>query len=350
MIIALGESIVAIGVGADRRHRRGRRRRGGARRRGRRRLLVALLRRRRDRRGAPADREPREGRERNAIARDSYSYLHLPMVAGIALVAVGLKKTLAHVDEPLALVAAAALLGGAAMYLLAHVAFRWRNLHTLNRQRLVCAALLVALLVVEVLVEPPSLATVGVLAAVLSAADRLRGASFRRGARARSPPAGARAHFNPFERSAFAPMRASGRLVLEDLLRRDSPPSESRQGLRPGACNPPPAPPAPSSPHSRGRARPGMNGRAPPAGRSVTRTTSSTRWPYQDPLTTCELVAAELHLLDLFDETRRHRDRAPGALPGGCSPRRAPSAPSIHRARDRARRGRPGPFRGPGSR
>ena len=25
-----------------------------------------------------------EGRERNEIARDSYSYLHLPMVAGIA--------------------------------------------------------------------------------------------------------------------------------------------------------------------------------------------------------------------------------------------------------------------------
>ncbi len=110
-----------------------------------------------------------EGRERNEMARDSYSILHLPMVAGIALVAVGLKKTLAHVDQPLGVVAAAALLGGAAMYLLAHVAFRWRNLHTLNRQRLVCAALLVALLVVEVLAKPPSLLTVGVLAATLSA-------------------------------------------------------------------------------------------------------------------------------------------------------------------------------------
>ncbi len=36
-----------------------------------------------------------EGRERNEIARDSYSYLHFPMVAGIALMAVGLKLTLA---------------------------------------------------------------------------------------------------------------------------------------------------------------------------------------------------------------------------------------------------------------
>ena len=83
-----------------------------------------------------------EGRERNEIARDSYSILHLPMVAGIALVAVGLKKTLVHVGDPLGIVPAAAMLGGAAIYLLAHVAFRWRNLHTLNRQRLLCAGLL----------------------------------------------------------------------------------------------------------------------------------------------------------------------------------------------------------------
>ena len=41
------------------------------------------------------------GRERNELARDSYSYLHFPMVAGIVLVALGLKKTLEHVDEPL---------------------------------------------------------------------------------------------------------------------------------------------------------------------------------------------------------------------------------------------------------
>ena len=46
------------------------------------------------------------------MARDSYSYLHLPMVAGIVLVALGLKKTLGHVDDPLELVPAFALLGG----------------------------------------------------------------------------------------------------------------------------------------------------------------------------------------------------------------------------------------------
>jgi len=107
------------------------------------------------------------GRERNEIARDSYSYLHFPMVAGIVLLALGMKKTLGEVEDPLKLVPAVALLGGTSMYLLAHVAFRLRNIHTLNRQRLACAILLPAL--VPAALELPSLATLGILAAVLAA-------------------------------------------------------------------------------------------------------------------------------------------------------------------------------------
>jgi low temperature requirement protein LtrA len=108
-----------------------------------------------------------EGRERNEIARDSYSYLHLPMIAGIALIAVGMKRTLSNVDDPLKLVPAAALLGGAAMYLLAHVAFRLRNMRTLSRRRLVCAIVLLALLPAGTVL--PALATLGILAALLAA-------------------------------------------------------------------------------------------------------------------------------------------------------------------------------------
>jgi low temperature requirement protein LtrA len=108
-----------------------------------------------------------EGRERNGIARDSYSYLHFPMVAGIALIAVGLKATLAHVDDSLKLVPASALLGGAALYLLAHVAFRLRNMHTLSVRRLLCAAVLLALL--PAAVRMPALLTLGVLATLLAA-------------------------------------------------------------------------------------------------------------------------------------------------------------------------------------
>jgi low temperature requirement protein LtrA len=111
----------------------------------------------------------KEGRERNELARDSYSYLHFLMVAGIALLAVGLKRTLEDVSAPLELVPAAALLGGAALYLLAHVAFRLRNMHTLSRRRLVCSFVLIALVPVTVVLEISSLATLGVLAAILTA-------------------------------------------------------------------------------------------------------------------------------------------------------------------------------------
>jgi low temperature requirement protein LtrA len=109
--------------------------------------------------------QAREGRERNEIARDSYSYLHFPMVAGVALLAVGLKRTIVHVDDPLKFVPAATLLGGAAMYLLAHVAFRWRNIHTLSVRRLLCAIVLLALIPAGATL--PALATLGVLAALL---------------------------------------------------------------------------------------------------------------------------------------------------------------------------------------
>jgi low temperature requirement protein LtrA len=107
------------------------------------------------------------GRERNRIARDSFSYLHFPMVAGIVLLALGLKKTIAHVEDPLETVPAVAALGGTALYLLAHVAFRWRNVHRFSTQRLLCAAALVAL--VPLAVEVPALATLGILAGALAA-------------------------------------------------------------------------------------------------------------------------------------------------------------------------------------
>ncbi|HXQ00602.1 MAG TPA: low temperature requirement protein A [Solirubrobacteraceae bacterium] len=111
----------------------------------------------------------KEGRERNELARDSYSYLHFPMVAGIALLAVGLKVTIEHDgDDPLKLVPTAALLGGAAAYLLAHVAFRLRNVQSLSGRRLVCALVLLALVPVTLALKTSSLETLAILAAVLS--------------------------------------------------------------------------------------------------------------------------------------------------------------------------------------
>jgi low temperature requirement protein LtrA len=105
------------------------------------------------------------GREQNEIARDSFSYLHFPMVAGIVLLALGLKKTLGHVEDPLELVPATALLGGTAMYLLAHVAFRWRNVHRFNPARTVTAAVLIAL--IPLAENIPALASLAVILALL---------------------------------------------------------------------------------------------------------------------------------------------------------------------------------------
>jgi low temperature requirement protein LtrA len=134
--------------------------------------------------------EAQPGRERNEMARDSYSYLHFLMVAGIALIAVGMRVTLLHVTDPLKLVPAVALLGGAALYLLAHVAFRLRNVHSLSGRRLVCAIVLVALLPLGVTL--PALATLGILAALLSlliAYEALRYADARERVRHAGSPA-----------------------------------------------------------------------------------------------------------------------------------------------------------------
>ena len=113
-----------------------------------------------------AERKLREttGNAQLAMARDSYSYLHLPMVAGIILFAVGVKKTLEHVGDPLELVPAVALCGGIALYLLAHILFRLRNVGSLNRQRLVVCACLLALIPLGV--EVAALVTLALSAAL----------------------------------------------------------------------------------------------------------------------------------------------------------------------------------------
>jgi low temperature requirement protein LtrA len=114
---------------------------------------------------ALAEAEP--GREQNRIARDAYSYLHFPMVAGIALLAVGLRQTLAHLSASSGIVPAFALLGGAALFLLALVVFRLRVMHTLSVRRLVCGGLLLVALALHAALS--AIALLGLLTAVLVA-------------------------------------------------------------------------------------------------------------------------------------------------------------------------------------
>jgi len=164
LIIALGESVVAIGVGAEAGVDAGV-------------VLAAVL-------GivllaalwwayfdvvailaGRALSAAEHGRVQNEMARDAYSFIHFPMVAGIVLIAFALESTIAHPGDPLSSVAAWALVGGAALFLLANVGFRLRTFGGLSVQRLVPAAALLALF--PAARELPASATVALVATML---------------------------------------------------------------------------------------------------------------------------------------------------------------------------------------
>ncbi len=114
------------------------------------------------------------------IARDSYTYLHLPMVAGIVVFAVGVKRTLPEGGAHLPVVVAVALCGGVALYLLALSAFKRRNVGSFNYQRLVVAALLACLIpVATALPALLALAMVTMVVCGLIAFEALRYAEAR---------------------------------------------------------------------------------------------------------------------------------------------------------------------------
>ncbi|HYI66389.1 MAG TPA: low temperature requirement protein A [Candidatus Limnocylindrales bacterium] len=63
------------------------------------------------------------GIDRVRYARNAYGFLHLPVVAAIVLYAFGVESALHHVDQPMELVPAATLGGGVSLYLIATVVF-----------------------------------------------------------------------------------------------------------------------------------------------------------------------------------------------------------------------------------
>jgi low temperature requirement protein LtrA len=107
--------------------------------------------------------ERSSGADQATFARDGYSYLHMPMVAGIVLFALALKKTLEHVDEPLGTIPAAALCAGLALYLLAQCAFMLRASGRLFRRRFLGG--LVLLMLLPLVLEVPALASLALAAA-----------------------------------------------------------------------------------------------------------------------------------------------------------------------------------------
>jgi low temperature requirement protein LtrA len=107
-----------------------------------------------------------QGPERVALARDAYTYLHFPLIVGIVLFAFAMKTIIGHVDEELDSVAAFALCGGSALYLLTYSAIRTRieRRWRLSRGRFVAALLLLFLLPVATMV--PALAALALVTAV----------------------------------------------------------------------------------------------------------------------------------------------------------------------------------------
>jgi low temperature requirement protein LtrA len=115
------------------------------------------------------------GGAQTQLARDYYRYLHLPMIAGIVLFALGLHVTIEHVDQPLDAVSAVALCGGLSLYFLTHVLQRVRLVWHLRRTsgqrvgwigpgRLVAGVAM--LMLIPVALEIPALASLALAAAV----------------------------------------------------------------------------------------------------------------------------------------------------------------------------------------
>jgi low temperature requirement protein LtrA len=106
------------------------------------------------------------GLELHRLALHAYSYCHLPMIAGVVLFALGLKTTVGHVGEHLDTVPAVALCGGAALYLLAHVASLLQTTGRVFRRRTIGALVLLAL--IPAAVALPALAALALVSAVCS--------------------------------------------------------------------------------------------------------------------------------------------------------------------------------------
>jgi low temperature requirement protein LtrA len=106
-----------------------------------------------------------QGQARVRMAIEAYTYGHFPIVAGIVVGAVGVEGVLAHAGEgkPLGLFYAAALYGGFALYLAGHLLFKQRMYAALSVPRLVTVGVLLLVLPAAAFLPP----LVGLAALVL---------------------------------------------------------------------------------------------------------------------------------------------------------------------------------------
>jgi low temperature requirement protein LtrA len=127
----------------------------------------------------------RAGEEARAgLARDVYTFLHYPIVLGIVFLAVAAKKTLGAPDEPLSDAGRAALALGFAVFLLGFVLIRLRVIRLVAWERMGAALVVVAAVVVLDDVDALVLLAVSVLALVVAlAVETLRHRGLREAVR-----------------------------------------------------------------------------------------------------------------------------------------------------------------------
>jgi low temperature requirement protein LtrA len=116
---------------------------------------------------AIAERRLAQAEHRTVLARDAYTYLHVAIVAGILLSAVGDELVIAHPTDELPSAELTAVVCGPALYLLAHVALRLRMTHAISTRRL--AGAVACLAVGGIGTFAPALAVSAMLLAVLVA-------------------------------------------------------------------------------------------------------------------------------------------------------------------------------------
>ena len=107
-----------------------------------------------------------QGAERVALARDAYAYAHFPLIVGIVLFAFAMKTIVGHVGEELDSVAAFALCGGSALYLLTYSAIRTRIERRLSVSRGRFVAALALLLLLPLATAVPALTALALVTAV----------------------------------------------------------------------------------------------------------------------------------------------------------------------------------------
>lgn len=111
---------------------------------------------------------------RARMGRDAFSFLHLPIVAGVVLLALGMKKVLEYVadtehhdlSDPLKGAGLFALVAGVIMYLLGQSAYYYRCTHRVKALRIGLAALLLPMFAIGP--QVPAMLSLGILAAAVS--------------------------------------------------------------------------------------------------------------------------------------------------------------------------------------